>query len=125
VEKAWQLLSEYERLAPASSREFTRSYGEMLVAMALARAGLSDSAKRVATGARADATVDPTRDLAQLEAVVRLLLGERDEALRLLSTYVAANPHVRDAMARDQTWWFRDLRGDPRWRSLLGLPAAS
>jgi hypothetical protein len=32
---------------------------------------------------------------------------------------------VRDAMARDQTWWFRDLRGDPRWRSLLGLPAAS
>jgi tetratricopeptide (TPR) repeat protein len=125
VKKTWELLSEYERLAPASSREFNRSYGEMLVAMALARAGLSDSAKHVAERARADASVDPTRDLAQLEAVVRLLVGERDEALRLLSTYVAANPHVREAMARDQTWWFRDLRSDPRWRSLLGLAPAS
>jgi hypothetical protein len=28
-------------------------------------------------------------------------------------------------MAKDQTWWFQDLRSDPRWRSLLGIPAAT
>ena len=125
VPKAWELLDQYEKLAPGSTREFSRHQGQMLVAMAIARSGLTDSARRVAERARADATVDPTRDLAQLEAAARLIMGDKDEALRLLTTYVAANPQTRAAMAKDQTWWFRDLQHDPRWRSLIGLPAAS
>ena len=122
VPKAWELLDQYLKLSPASSREFAQHQGQMLVAGALARAGLMDSARRVAERARADASVDPTRDLAQLEAAVRLIIGDKDEALRLLTTYVAANPQVRSSMAKDETWWFRDLKSDPRWRSLLGLP---
>jgi len=97
----------------------------MLVAMALARAGLKDSASRVAERARADATLDTTRELDQLEAIVRLMLGQPDEAIRRLSTYLAANPQNREAMAKDETWWFRDLRKDPRYRALLGLPNTS
>ena len=125
VPKAWELLGQYVKLAPGSSREFIRHQGQMLVAMAIARAGLTDSARAVAVRARADATVDPTRDLAQVEAAARLIMGDKDEALRLLATYVAANPQSRASMAKDQTWWFQDLRSDPRWRSLLGIPAAT
>ncbi|HUR95017.1 MAG TPA: protein kinase [Gemmatimonadales bacterium] len=125
VPKAWALLDTLVQLSPASSREFAQHQGQMLVAIALARAGLKDSAGRVAERARADATVDPTRDLAQIEAAARLIMGDKDEALRLLTTYVAANPQVRASMAKDDSWWWRDLRSDPRWRSLMGLPAAT
>jgi TolB-like protein/tRNA A-37 threonylcarbamoyl transferase component Bud32 len=125
VPRAWQLLDEYTKFSPPSSREFNQHFGQMMVSMALVRAGLVDSARRVVERARADAAVDPTRDLAQFEAAVRLMMGDKDEALRLLSTYVAANPQVRAGMAKDDTWWFRDLRSDPRWRSLVGLPKAT
>jgi hypothetical protein len=47
-------------------------------------------------------------------------LGEKDEAIRLLSTYLAANPQFRESMARDQSWWFRELRSDPRYQALVG-----
>ena len=125
IPKAWELLDQYTKLAPASSREFNQHFGQMLVAMAVARAGLLDSARHVAERARADATVDPTRDLAFFEAAARTIMGDKDEALRLLATYVAANPQVRSSMAKDETWWWRDLRSDPRWRSMLGLPPAT
>jgi serine/threonine-protein kinase len=125
VPVVWELLEKYVGLAPTSSKEYSRHYGQMLVAMALGRAGLDDSARRVAERARADVAIDPTRDLAQMEAAARLIIGDKEEALRLLTTYVAANPQVRSAMAKDETWWFRDLKSDPRWRSLRGLPATS
>jgi eukaryotic-like serine/threonine-protein kinase len=125
IPKAWQLLGEYQRLSPSSTREYAGHYGQMLVAMALARAGLKDSASRVAERARADATLDTTRELDQLEAIVRLMLGQPDEAIRMLSTYLAANPQNREAMAKDETWWLRDLRKDPRFRALLGLPTTN
>jgi hypothetical protein len=121
VPKLYELLDEYVRLSPGGSREFNSHSGMMLVAIALARAGLADSARSVARRARADATLDPTKELDILEAQVHLLLGDRDEALRFLSTYVAANPQVRATMAKDQTWYFRDLRSDPRFRTLMGL----
>jgi len=53
---------------------------------------------------------------------VRLVMGDKDEAIRLLSTYLAANPQLRSSMAKDETWYFRDLRDDPRWRTLVGTP---
>jgi hypothetical protein len=79
----------------------------------------------VAERARGDATLDPTRDLSFFEAIARLIMGDKDEALRLLTTYIAANPQNRASMARDETWWLQPLRSDPRWRSLLGLPPAT
>jgi hypothetical protein len=91
------------------------------VAMALARAGLPDSARAVAERSRGDATVDPTKDLAYYEALVRMLLGDQDEAIRLLSTYVAANPQRRVSIGKDDTWWFREVRKDPRFKTLFGV----
>ncbi|HET7599688.1 MAG TPA: serine/threonine-protein kinase [Gemmatimonadales bacterium] len=125
IANAWRLLDEYVKLAPPSAKEWRHLYGQMLVAIALARAGLADSAKAVATRSEGDAQVDPTRDLTQLEAVVYVLLGDRDRALQLLSTYVAANPQLRAGMAKDQTWWFKELRADSRYQALIGTPTAS
>jgi serine/threonine-protein kinase len=123
VPKMWQLLDQYLKQNPTAGPEFSKRYGEMLVAIGLARAGLADSARHVAERARGDATVDPTRELAPLEANARMILGDKDEAIRLLTTYLAANPQARAAMANENSWWLKDLRSDPRWRTLLGLPA--
>ena len=125
VPRAWQLLDDYVKLSPPNGRAFKRLYGQMLVAAALARADLKDSARAVAVRSRADPSMDQTRDLAQLEAVVRTLVGDRDEAVRQLSVYLAANPQMRQGMAQDDTWWWRDLRDDPRFKTLIGMTATS
>jgi hypothetical protein len=65
--------------------------------------------------------MDPDRDLMQLESLVHVLLGDRAEALRLLSNYVASSPQKRAALAKDDTWWLRDLRGDPGWKNLVNI----
>jgi TolB-like protein len=122
IDRAWQHYREYLGLIPPNARQFHEHYGQMLVAVALARAGLKDSADQVAVRARADSTLDETRELPQVEAVVRTLLGDRDGALRQLSIYLAANPHLRPGMAREQTWWFRELRQDPRYQQLVTAP---
>jgi len=121
VGKAWQLLAENVKSYPPNQREYRQRRGQLLVAMALARAGLPDSARAVAVRSRADASVDPTRDLVYIEALLRNMLGDRDEALRLVSTYLATNPQERPSMASDDTWWWRGLREDPRFRALLGI----
>jgi len=120
IPKVWELLAKYEKLGPPNYQDWRHHYGQMIVAIDIARAGLRDSAKAVAVRARGDASLDPTHDLDQLEAIVHTILGEKDEALRLLSTYLAANPQFRESMARDQSWWFRDLRSDPRYQALAG-----
>jgi hypothetical protein len=74
----------------------------------------------VAERSRSDTDVDPNRDLVYLEVIVRTFLGDNDEALRLLSVFLASNPNQRESMARDQLWWFKDLRADPRYQALVG-----
>ena len=121
IKTAWQVLARYVDRSPPGLREVNRKKGEMRVAAALGRAGLPDSARRVAERARADAALDPGREVMFIEVIARALLGDRDEAFRLLSTYVASNPGIRSAMAKDsESWELRGLRSDARWRTLIG-----
>jgi len=46
-------------------------------------------------------------------------LGDRDEALRLLTVYLATNPQDRATLAKDDTWWWRGLRDDSRFKALV------
>ena len=117
------LYEKYLELTPLNVRSFNEHYGQMLVAIAQARAGLRDSADATARRARADTTIDETRELALLEAIVRTMLGEQDEALHHLGLYLSANPQMREGWARDRTWWFRELRNDPRYQRLVGTPS--
>jgi hypothetical protein len=120
VPRLWRLLEENVNLYPPNLREYRRRRGRLLVAMALANAGLKDSARAVALRARADASIDPTRDLVYIEAMLRNLLGDRDECLRLLGLYLATNPNDRSTVARDETWWWDGVREDPRFKALVG-----
>jgi eukaryotic-like serine/threonine-protein kinase len=120
VPEAWKLYDKFVEVTPPALKPYHRLYGRMLVALALVRAGLPDSARSVAEKARGDASVDPTHDLAYYEALVRTQLSDQDEAITLLSTYVAANPQMRASIGKDQTWWFRGLRDNPRFKSLFG-----
>ena len=123
IDKAWSLLDEYLNLSPPNMRDYRRLRGQMLVAMALARAGLKDSARSVAVRSRADATMDPPRELVNFEAIVRTMLGDKDEAIRLLTVYFATNPQQQSSTDKDESWWFRDLKDDPRYVSLVGAPS--
>ena len=119
VAHAWKMADEYIKLSPPALREYRKREAQMMVALALARAGLRDSARAVALRARADASLDPTRELANWEAWVRTLVGDRDEAFRLLALYLSANPQER-ASHSETTSWVRELQSDPRWKSLMG-----
>ena len=121
IAKAWRLLDEDVKLYPPNERDFRKREGELLVAMALVRAGLRDSARAVALRARADATIDPGRELLYYEAMLRNMLGDRDEALRLVGVYLATNPQDRATMGKDDSWWWEGLRDDPRFKALVGI----
>ncbi len=118
--EAWRLHGKFIELTPPGLRPYHSLYGQMLVALALARAGLGDSARAVAAHSRGDATLDPTHDLAYYEAMMHAQLGDNREALRLLSTWLASNPQMRAQLAQDQTWVFRGLRSDPEYQALIG-----
>ena len=99
----------------------------MLVAAALARAasapggaGLKDSADRVLRRARtSDPAIDPERELLSTEAFVRTLMGDRDEALQLIKSYLIIHPEHRALLAQSQSWMWRDLKTDPRFKALI------
>jgi serine/threonine-protein kinase len=120
VPRAWDLLDHYVELSPPNIQEFRRLRGSMIVAMALVRSGLPDSARAVIERSRGDPEVDPVRELAFFEALARILLGDRSEALDRLSVYLAANPSQRSSFARDRSWWYADIRDDARFRQLVG-----
>ncbi len=122
IPKAWKLLEDYQRLSPPNLRAYRKLYGQMILAMGLARAGLTDSARSVAERSRADAELDPAHELAYYEAIVRNLIGDRKEALRQLGIYLATNPQLRESEARDQSWYFRNLKDDPEYKALVGTP---
>ena len=119
IGRVWQLLERNVGQYPPNQREFRRRRDQLFVAFALIRAGLKDSARAVASRSRADATVDPVRELTYFEVMVRNLLGDREEALRLLTLYLATNPQDRTTIAKDETWWWRGLRDDPRFKALV------
>ncbi len=121
VDRAWDLLSQVEELAPERRLELERAHGWMLVAATIARAGLADSARSVLGQAHAlvNAAIDPSQFLLSQEAYVLSLLGDYDAAVDLLRRYAAANPGHFEG-ARGVSWWWRELKDHPGFQDLLG-----
>jgi len=117
LEEAWRLLGEYVDLSPPQGKEFSRRWLQLAVAAAVARAGLADSAKAVAKRARTDEEIDPSGDLIQTEALVYTIIGDHDEAMRLLTALVEEHPGQRTNVV-ETGWWFKDLETRPGWRAL-------
>ena len=120
VPELWRLVEQYALLYPENQQQYRRKRAQIFLSMALANAGLRDSARAVALRSRGDPRVDPTNDLMYLEVAARNVMGDRDEAVRLLGRYLATNPQDRESIARDETWFFKGLRDDPRFVSLVG-----
>jgi tetratricopeptide (TPR) repeat protein len=120
VPGAWRLLREMENLTPDPVREHQRHRGEMIVSGVLAQAGLPDSARAILVGAREGFDTDPTGELLFIEAFVRTLLGDQDEAVELLDRLTAQDANPEDVIAKDY-WWWRDLLDHPGFRELVGI----
>jgi serine/threonine-protein kinase len=116
---AWKLADSVVALAPAPRRDFETLKAHMAVAAVLARAGLADSARNLARRSRGAADVDPTRDLAYLDAFVQTLLKDPKEAVKSLTAYLAVNPNQRAGLASDPGWFFRSLQDDPGFEQLV------
>jgi eukaryotic-like serine/threonine-protein kinase len=120
ADRAWALADTLVELISPHRREAERPRVLMDVASVLARGGHQDSARAVIRMARDAAPMaDPRLDYR--EAAARLQLGEREESLRLLGLYLSANPDRRSRIARDP--WFKLLRDDPAFQSLVAGPA--
>jgi len=119
--EAWRRAAEVERVAPAPQKEYYRREGQIMAAVALGRAGLADSARRVLVRARANREVDARGELMGLEAFARTSLGDTDEAINLLQRYLTDHPEHRRGFAKVNAWWWRDLQGDPRFKSLIAM----
>lgn len=123
---AWRVLDEFTEESPPQVREVNRRRGMMYISIALARAGMADSAKSVIYAARAGADIDPLRDLAQLESITWSVLGNTKEAVRQLEVYLSANPQAlhglrTDAQRHDLPWYHQPLLDEPEFRALVGL----
>lgn len=92
----------------------------MIVALSIAGSGHPDSARRVIERSRAERDIDPRGELIGHEIVVRAMLGDNEEALRLLSLYLTSHPEHREGFTKANRWEFRALREDPRYLKLVG-----
>ena len=118
---AWRLLANAEAHDTEGPSTLPWLDRRLMVAAVLARTGLVDSARDVLERARARLKDEGLlAQIADEEAYVRLLLGERDAALRLLDRFLKSKPQQREFIA--QVPWFRPLRSDPRFRALLAIP---
>jgi hypothetical protein len=86
TDEARELVASLDTLAPEHERAYWQLKGEMMFGGILARAGWPDSARSVLARARSRVTneIDPNRELLTLEAYMRTLLGDYEEAVALL-----------------------------------------
>ena len=116
----WKADDAYLAANKVDKPEVAKRKGMMLAAIALIRAGLPDSAKSVIGRAEASESLDPTGDLVYLEAIARTQLGEKDKAISLLGRYYAAHPQQQRYAAKDESFWWKPLQDDPKYRVLVG-----
>ena len=120
VHAAWQLADEAVRLSPERNRPYQENFQHIFVAAVLARAGLPDSARHVLARSKGNADIDPQKELLGYEAMARVMLGDKDEALRLLDEYLVANPKHREGFRKIVHWWWRPIQDDARFKALIG-----
>jgi serine/threonine-protein kinase len=119
VHAAWQLADDAVRLSPERNRPYQQNFQQIFVAAVLARAGLADSARHVLQRSKGTADIDPQKELLGYEAMARVMLGDKDEALRLLDEYLVANPKHREGFRKIVHWWWRPIQDDARFKALI------
>ncbi|MEO5510808.1 MAG: hypothetical protein ABIS27_09265 [Longimicrobiales bacterium] len=125
IPHAWALLAQQDSLTPLPRKPFEHARGEMIVAGAIAikDATLRDSARAVLNRVSSDVTrtIDPGGELVVVEAYIRVLTGEQDRAIDLLSRAAASDPVAFEQNRKDIPWYWDGLRAQPRFRKLFRL----
>ncbi|MGQ0641332.1 MAG: protein kinase domain-containing protein [Gemmatimonadaceae bacterium] len=119
IPRAWAVAAKAEKLAPEERRAFEKHLGRLLVAGAIARANLPDSARRVLASAQATAAIDPEEEILGYSALVHILLSDVGEAVKVLKSYVLQHPTHEFSVGRDLHWWWRPLRDVPGFKDLV------
>lgn len=115
VQRAWDLVAQFETLPPHEGFYPHRHY---YVAAVLARAGRPDSALRVMANARQSVEDNRTlRELTLIEAWVLTLIGDHDGAVTLLEAYLREKPEELYNVAGHS--YFQALQGHPRFQALV------
>jgi TolB-like protein len=122
-DSAWLVLDRQDALTPPHLLDLEHIRGELTVGGVIARAGLTDSARAVVDRAspRITPAIDRTNELLLLEAYMRVLTGEKDRAVDLLTRYASIDPQQFERARGEVQWWWRDLESDARFRRLFGL----
>ncbi|MEP6729205.1 MAG: protein kinase [bacterium] len=119
VDSSWSYARQYAALYPDSARVVPAKKAEVFVAGTLVRAGLQDSARHVLLRTRATPQEDPRHEVQGYEVVVRVMLKEQDEAIRLIEDYLTVNPEHRRGFAARTVWWWRDLQSNLKFQRLI------
>ena len=125
VRQAGRELDSLEQIAAGQPVSAFTAERRLLYAAVLARSGMRDSARQVLRGALewsvARLAPDDRAYLDYPASYVYLLLGEPDTTLSLLRRYLSGNVAARSYVGESP--WFRDLRGEARFREIVGLPS--
>jgi len=119
VPRAWRLADSLVALAESNKRSYGKVNGQVLAAAVVARAGLGDSARRVLQRNQDTPDIDPIRDIEEWKAYVWSLIGDKDEAIKSLRAYLAANPDLAHGYNSDNNWRWRSLKDDPRFQAMI------
>ena len=119
ADSAWAYAKQYAALYPDSARVVPGKKAAVFVAGTLPRAGLADSARRVLLRTRATPVEDPRHEVQGYEVVVRVMLHEQDEAIRLIEDYLTVNPEHRRGFAARTVWWWRDLQSNQKFQRMI------
>jgi hypothetical protein len=117
-DEAWRQVSAIKQLTPKASVEFATREAEILTSIVLDRAHLADSAHRVLARTSAGPDIDPRGELMGLQALAHTFFGEQDQAISLLEQYLTTHPDHRAGFGKVNTWWWRDLQNNPRFKTL-------
>lgn len=119
VARAWELVAAIDARVEDPERRRFPIQARMLTAGVLARAELPDSARAVLSRARDryPAVDDPGDELLGVEAMVWVVLDEPTRAIDTLKRYAVAQHGFE--RGGNTGWWWRELRGHPRFRELV------
>ena len=83
------------------------------------RTAMLDSARRTLENSLADRTIDPEQELPGYRAIMLAQMGDLDQAITALTSYVAANPDHTFRVGGNVHWWWRDLKAKQSFQTLL------
>ena len=119
-DEAWRLLAGMVERIPEAQRPLLSRVGQIFVAEVLARSALPDSARNVLMNARVSPEMDPNQALSYVEAHVRTVLGDHDEAVDLLRKIFAGSSEGGGEGADwADHWYWNDLQGHPGFQALV------